>query len=168
MKFKRFLAFGIPLLIALLIFYPYKQVIAFSFEDQGELIAYFPLKKEKEFKIEYTHSIHLTDVLESYRLSEKQIEQIELAYHDFAVGMPSNAEGEEVFEEKDGTYFIKNMKRNFTHIDLRVGQVKANHRLIYDEKTYTLADFIEPGTWVRISSERISLWEQLKGVKISG
>ncbi|MFJ7940631.1 DUF1850 domain-containing protein [Peribacillus sp. NPDC096622] len=168
MKFKRFMAFGIPLLIAFLFFFPYKHVIAFSFEDQGELVAYFPLKKEKEFKIKYTHSIHLTDVLESYRLSDKQIEQTELAYDDFAVGMPSNAEGEEVFEEKDGTYFIKNMQRNFTYIDLRVGQVKANHRLIYDEKTYTLAGFIKPGTWVRISSERISLWEQLKGVKISG
>ncbi|MDQ7863368.1 DUF1850 domain-containing protein [Peribacillus frigoritolerans] len=35
------------------------------------------MKKEKEFKIKYTHSIHLTDVLESYRLSDKQIEQTE-------------------------------------------------------------------------------------------
>ncbi|MFJ7930769.1 DUF1850 domain-containing protein [Peribacillus sp. NPDC096448] len=168
MKFKIFMAFCIPLIIAFLIFFPYKHVIAFSYQDQGELVAYLPLKYGKKFHIKYTHSIHLSDVLESYRFSDKQIIQTELAYHDFAVGMPSNAEGEEVFEEKDGTYFIKNMKRNFTYIDLRVGQVKANHRLIYDEKTYTLADFIKPGTWVRISSERISLWEQLKGVKISG
>ncbi|MFS0887201.1 DUF1850 domain-containing protein [Peribacillus frigoritolerans] len=168
MKFKIFMAFGIPLLIAFLLFFPYKQVIAFSYQDQGELVAYLPLKNERNFQIKYTHSIHLSDVLESYRFSDKQIIQTELAYHDFAVGMPSNAEGEEVFEEKDGTYFIKNMQRTFTYIDLRVGQVKANHRLIYDEKTYTLADFIKPGTWVRISSERISLWEQLKGVKISG
>jgi hypothetical protein len=168
MIFKKFMAFGIPLLIAFLLFFPYKQVIAFSYQDQGELVAYLPLKNERNFQIKYTHSIHLSDVLESYRFSDKQIIQTELAYHDFAVGMPSNAEGEEVFEEKDGTYFIKNMQRTFTYIDLRVGQVKANHRLIYDEKTYTLADFIKPGTWVRISSERISLWEQLKGVKISG
>lgn len=168
MKFKIFMAFSIPLLIACLLFYPYKKVIAFSYQDQGELVAYLPLKNERNFQIKYTHSIHLSDVLESYRFSDKQIIQTELAYHDFAVGMPSNAEREEVFEEKDGTYFIKNMKRNFTYIDLRVGQVRANHRLVYDEKTYTLADFIKPGTWIRISSESISLWEQLKGVKISG
>lgn len=168
MKFKIFMAFGIPLLIAFLLFFPYKQVIAFSYQDQGELVAYLPLKNERNFQIKYTHSIHLSDVLESYRFSDKQIIQTELAYHDFAVGMPSNAEGEEVFEEKDGTYFIKNMTRNFTYIDLRVGQVRANHRLVYDEKTYTLSDFIKPGTWIRISSESISLWEQLKGVKISG
>ncbi|MFE4141246.1 DUF1850 domain-containing protein [Peribacillus sp. YIM B13472] len=168
MKFKIFMAFGIPLIITFLLFFPYKHVIAFSYQDQGELVAYLPLKSEKNFQIKYTHSIHLSDVLESYRFSDKQIIQTELAYHDFAVGMPSNAEGEEVFEEKGGTYFIKNMKRNFPYIDLRVGQVRANHRLVYDEKTYTLADFIKPGTWVRISSESISLWEQLKGVKISG
>jgi hypothetical protein len=168
MIFKKFMAFGIPLLIAFLLFFPYKQVIAFSYQDQGELVAYLPLKNERNFQIKYTHSIHLSDVLESYRFSDKQIIQTELAYHDFAVGMPSNAEGEEVFEEKDGTYFIKNMKRTFAFIDLRVGQVRANHRLVYDEKTYTLSDFIKPGTWIRISSESISLWEQLKGVKISG
>ncbi|MDO7487180.1 DUF1850 domain-containing protein [Peribacillus frigoritolerans] len=51
--------------------------------------------------------------MESYRLSDKQIEQTELAYDDFAVGMPSNAEGEEVFEEKDGTYFIKKYAAQF-------------------------------------------------------
>ncbi len=162
------MAFGTPLLIAFLFFFPYKHVIAFSHTRTKGISRILSFGKRKEFKIKYTHSIHLTDVLESYRLSDKQIEQTELAYDDFAVGMPSNAEGEEVFEEKDGTYFIKNMQRTFTYIDLRVGQVKANHRLIYDEKTYTLADFIKPGTWVRISSERISLWEQLKGVKISG
>jgi hypothetical protein len=127
------MAFCIPLLIAFLLFFPYKQVIAFSYQDKGELVAYLPLKNERNFQIKYTHSIHLSDVLESYRLSDKQIEQTELAYDDFAVGMPSNAEGEEVFEVKDGTYFIKNMQRTFTFIDIRVGQVKANHRLIYDE-----------------------------------
>ncbi|MDM5212846.1 DUF1850 domain-containing protein [Peribacillus sp. NJ4] len=168
MKFKKFMAFGIPLIIAFLLFFPYKHVIAFSYQDQGELVAYLPLKSKKNFQIKYTHSIHLSDVLESYRFSGRQIKQTELAFYDFAVGMPSNAEGEEVFEEKDGTYFIKNMNRSFAYIDLRLGQVRANHRLVYDEKTYTLADFIKPGTWVRISSEKISIWEQLKGVKING
>ena len=101
------------LFIALLGFIPYKQVIAFSYQDQGELLAYLPLKRDKTFQIEYTHSIHLSKVTETYQLSDHLIKQTELSYDDFAVGMPSNAEGKEVFKEKDGTYYIKNMNRTF-------------------------------------------------------
>jgi hypothetical protein len=159
-----------PLLIftIFLLFFPYKQVIAFTYEDQEKLLAYLSLEKVKTFQIKYTHSIHLSDVLESYRLSDNQINQTELAYEDFAVGMPSNAEGDEVFEEINGTYYIKNMNRSFPFIDLRIGQVRANHRLIYQNKTYSLSNYIKPGTWVRISQKKIAIWQQLKGVNING
>lgn len=170
-KWKTFvLLLNIPLLlfIAFLFFFPYKQVVAFTYEDQEQLLAYLSIQKNKVFQIKYTHSIHLSDVLETYRLSEKQIIQTELAYEDFAVGMPSNAEGDEVFEEIDGTYYLKNMNRSFRFIDLRIGQVRANHRLIYQNKTYTISNYIKPGTWVRISPEKITLWQQLKGVNING
>lgn len=154
------LALTILFLSMLLFFFPYKQVIAFTYQNQDRLLAYLPLRKEKTFQIQYTHSIHLTEVVESYRLTNDQIIQTELAYEDFAVGMPSNAEGAEVFEEKDGTYYIKNMNRAFPFIDLRTGQVRANHQLIYENRTYTLSKSIEPGTWVRISERKLTLWQQ--------
>ncbi|WP_299093923.1 DUF1850 domain-containing protein [uncultured Metabacillus sp.] len=162
--------FLVPLLLfsAFLFFFPYKQVIAFTYEDKEQLLAYLSLKQDKSFQIQYTHSIHLSDVFESYRLSAKHIVQTELSYEDFAVGMPSNAEGDEVFEEVDGRYYIRNMNRSFPFIDLRIGQVRANHRLIYKDKTYTLSNYIKPGTWVRISVTKLSIWQQLKGVSING
>ncbi|MGE7601518.1 DUF1850 domain-containing protein [Peribacillus sp. NPDC097675] len=172
MRFKSFkkLAVFLTLLlfIALLGFIPYKQVIALSYQDKGELLAYLPLKTENTFQIEYTHSIHLSEVIETYHLSENLIRQTELAYDDFAVGMPSNAEGREVFEEKNGTYYIKNMDRTFEYIDLRIGQVIANHRLIYKNQTMPLSKFIKPGTWIRVSTKKISFWEQRNGVNMNG
>jgi hypothetical protein len=169
-KWKTYLvALCVPLLLffVFMIFFPYKQVVAFTYEDQGQLLAYLSLKKDKNFQIKYTHSIHLSDVIETYRVSDKQIIQTELAYEDFAIGMPSNAEGDEVFKVIDGTYYITNMNRSFPFIDLRIGQVRANHRLIYQNKTYTLSNNIKPGTWVRISMTKITLWQQLKGVNIN-
>jgi hypothetical protein len=151
-----------------LFFIPYKQVIAFTYEDKEHLLAYVSLKNDQTFQLKYTHSIHLSDVLESYRIDDKQFTLTELAYEDFAVGMPSNAEKGEVFEEKDGVYYIKNMNRSFPFIDLRIGQVRANHRLIYQHTTYTLSNSIKPGTWVRISLKKITLWQQWKGVNING
>lgn len=150
----------------LIFFYPYRQVIALTYEKGDSLLAYVPLKGEETFQIQYTHSIHLSDVVESYQLSHNQIVQTELSYKDFAVGMPSSAEGEEVFEEKNGTYYIKNMNRVFPFIDLRIGQVRANHRLIYKNHVYTLSESVKPGTWVRISERRLTLWEQWKAAKV--
>ena len=166
---KKFMVSALLLLfIALLGFLPYKQVIAFSYQDQGELLAYLPLKRDKTFQIEYTHSIHLSEVTETYHLSDNSIKQTELSYDDFAVGMPSNAEGREIFEEKDGTYYIKNMDRTFEYIDLRIGQVVADHRLIYKNQTMPFSKFIKPGTWIRVSSKKISFWEQKNGVNMNG
>jgi hypothetical protein len=170
-NWKIFLAvLCIPLLLffVFLFSFPYKQVIAFTYEDQDQLLAYLSLKNDKTFQIKYTHSIHLSDVVESYHLFDEDIIQTELAYEDFAVGMPSNAEGDEVFEEIAGTYYIKNMNRSFPFIDLRIGQVRANHRLIYQNKTFTLSTYLKPGIWVRISPKKITLWQQLKGVNING
>ncbi len=156
------------LLITLLVFIPFKQTLVFTYENEEKLLAYLPFEKDHSFQIKYTHSIHLSDVIETYTLTKKQIILTELSYKDFAIGMPSNAEGDEVFEEKNGTYYIKNMNRAFPFIDLRLGQVRADHRIIYKDHTYTLSNFIKPGTWVRMSSKKMSLWELLKGVNISG
>jgi len=169
MKLKIILVTGpLLLLITVLVFIPFKQTLAFTFEDEEKLLAYLPFEKKNSFQIKYTHSIHLSDVIETYTLTEKQIILTELSYKDFAIGMPANAEGDEVFEEKNGTYYITNMNRNFPFIDLRLGQVRADHRIIYKNHTYKLSNFIKPGTWVRMSPEKMSLWELLKGVNISG
>ncbi|WP_255821955.1 DUF1850 domain-containing protein [Domibacillus sp. PGB-M46] len=159
-------ALAILFVSTLIFFYPYRQVIALTYENKDSLLAYVPLKGEETFQIQYTHSIHLSDVVESYQLSNDQIIQTELSYKDFAVGMPSNAEGEEVFEEKNGTYYIKNMNRVFPFIDVRIGQVRANHRLIYENHVYALSRSVKPGTWIRISERRLTLWEQWKAAKV--
>ena len=156
------------MILCTFVFYPLQQVIAFTYQDQNELLAYLPVKEKDTFQILYTHSIHLSDVLETYQVAGKKIIQTELAYKDFAVGMPSGAEGQEVFKMKNGTYYLKNMQRQFEYIDLRIGQVRANHRLLYNGRTYTLSEYLKPGTWIRISPMKISLWKQLRGVNMNG
>lgn len=161
--------FFLPLLlfIALVLFFPYKHSIAFYLEDTDQMLAFFPINESDEFQIVYTHSIHLTDVIESYKMIENKFIQTELQYENFAIGMPSSAEGNEVFEKKDGKYIISNMERHFPFIDLRIGQVRANHRLVYKGEAYVLSDEIGGGKWVRMVPARLNLWQQLKGVNIS-
>lgn len=154
-------------IIIIFVFIPYKQALVFEYQNTGKVLAYIPLIKEQTFKIKYTHSIHLSDVLESYHITKDgDIRQYELMFEDFAIGMPSGANEGEIFEKKDGKYYIKNMNIVFPHFDLRIGQVIANHTVIFKEKEYPLTNYIKPGTWVRVHVMKLSYIQQLKGVNI--
>ncbi|WP_442599232.1 DUF1850 domain-containing protein [Neobacillus sp. D3-1R] len=169
LRFRRtiLLILLIALIISSLLFLPFKQALVFEYQNTGKILAYLPLKKQDTFQIKYTHSIHLTNVIESYSITkENEIKQYELMYEDFAIGMPANAAEGEVFEEKDGKYYIKNMKRIFPSFDLRVGKVRANHTIIYHKKEFPLSKTIEPGTWIRIHVKKVNLLEIMRGVNI--
>ncbi|WLR53793.1 DUF1850 domain-containing protein [Mesobacillus subterraneus] len=161
-------------LLTLIIFFaiiliniPYKQALVFQAPESNDILCYVPIQTGGVFKIKYKHSIHLSDVIESYKVTDNhKISQYELEYEDFAIGMPSEVADGENFEMKDGKYYITNMNREFSHFDLRLGQVRANHTLIYENLTYPLSKAIEPGTRVRIKIEKISILEQLEGVNI--
>ncbi|QCJ42835.1 DUF1850 domain-containing protein [Bacillus sp. S3] len=146
---------------------PLQQTIVFEPNHSNQKLAFIPIKDEKQFKIKYTHSIHLSDVIESYHITPRQlIRQVELEYEDFSIGMPSNAEEGETFEQKSGKYYIRNMKRIFPYFYLRIGQVRANHRVIYKNTEYPLSHSIKPGTSVKVEIRRLTLLEQWKGVNI--
>ncbi len=146
---------------------PFKKALVFLQPENNDILCYVPISAGDRFKIKYTHSIHLSDVIESYEITkDDHIRQYELEYEDFAIGMPSEAASGEKFVIEDGKYFIKNMDREFSQFDLRLGQVRANHTLVYGDLWYPLSKAIEPGTRVRIKVEKISLLKQLEGVNI--
>lgn len=146
---------------------PLQQVIVFQPNHSSAELAYIPLNDESQFKIKYTHSIHLTDVVESYNITANlMIQQYELMYEDFSIGMPANAEEGETFEQKNGKYYIRNMKRLFPYFYLRIGQVRANHRVIFNKKEYPLSRSIKPGTSVKVEIRKLTFYELWKGVNI--
>jgi hypothetical protein len=154
-------------IVIICIFNPHQRAIVFKPNYSKEALAYIPIKEETHFEIKYTHSIHLTDVVESYRITPSDtIQQYELMYEDFAIGMPSNAEEGETFEQINGAYYIKNMKRVFPFFHLRIGQVRANHTVIYKNKEYPLSRYIKPGTSVKVEIRKLNFLELWKGVNI--
>jgi hypothetical protein len=153
--------------IAIILFFPFKQALVFEYQNTRKVLAYLPLNKTTSFQIKYTHSIHLSSVIESYNITDNnQIRQYELMYEDFAIGMPANSAEGEIFEEQDGKYYIKNMKRTFPSFYLRIGKVRANHTIIYKNREYPLKNTITPGTMVHIQVKKISFIQMMKGVDI--
>ncbi|MCM3667515.1 DUF1850 domain-containing protein [Mesobacillus maritimus] len=157
----------ITVMIFISLFIPYKQALVFIQVETNRVSAFLPISIGETFKIKYTHSIHLSDVIESYEVvNQDVIRQFELEYENFGIGMPSEVTAEETFEIKDGKYLIKNMKRDFPSFILRIGQVRANHTLIYNKNSYPLSEFIEPGTRVKVQIKKLNVIQQLKGVGI--
>ncbi|MFC0189660.1 DUF1850 domain-containing protein [Fictibacillus aquaticus] len=154
------------LLTAAVLFVPVKRALLFEEGKSGKLVAHQVIEDGEKFQIKYTHSIHKTPVIETYKASADLIIQQSIAYRNFGVGMPDNAGEGERFRKVDGMYVLDQMNREFPHLDLRTGKVIANHKLIVDGKERPFSSFAEPGSWLRIKLERISLWDILKGGNI--
>ncbi|TFE00370.1 DUF1850 domain-containing protein [Jeotgalibacillus salarius] len=148
------------------VFLPFKQAITFHHQETGNLISYIPMTNQNEFQLQYTHSIHKSDVIDYYEITDtNEIRQIALEYEDMAIGMPSNAlyEGEE-FVQEDGKYRIENMNRLFPSINLHTSQVVVSHVFHYDNSDYALHDYIETGTFITISINQLTLLDLWRGV----
>lgn len=164
---KILLIFTILILIcSALFFIPYKKHFVFIESETGEIAARVPVI-ENRFKIRYTHSIHLSDVIETYRLDEGgQLVMTELQYEDFNIGMPSNAGEGERFVEKDGKYFIEDMKRKLPEFRLLVGDVDAELAFLFAGKELDLKKSLERGKIYTFRAQRLSIYQQLEGVNI--
>ncbi|MBS4217982.1 DUF1850 domain-containing protein [Bacillus sp. FJAT-49711] len=168
MKYVKISLFAI--IIFLLFCIPFQKSLCLEKGNSGKVLAYFPIQKtNKTFNILYTHSIHLSDVKETYIiLNNDTIRQSELMYEDTSIGMPSNAEEGEIFEVKDGKYIIRNMKREFSSIDMRVAQVVGDHVLMVDGHQMKFSSIAEPGSHIKVNVRRLSLWQLWRGVNIVG
>ncbi|KSU62264.1 hypothetical protein AS034_09040 [[Bacillus] enclensis] len=158
------------LILTSFIFLPLQTFLVIEPREYEDKPAYFSISKDQSFSILYTHSIHLSEVEEIYRQTPaNNIRQTKLLYEDTAIGMPSDAEGREVFSRtKDGRYAISNMDREFPFIDIQIGQVVANHRLVYDGEVYPLKEYFKEGSIVRMHFKKVSLFSQWKGVIVVG
>lgn len=155
--------------------YPIQTALVFNDGESGELTAFLPLKENDHFSITFTHSIHSTDVVEKYRVTDDlMIEQYEIIYEEFGIGMPNNAgEGEE-FVYEDGKYHIKNMEHQFESLNIRNGEVVSNHRLAWKDNKQVeeccevpFNDYFVPGDWYKVKVDKITLLDYWKGERIS-
>lgn len=153
-------------LFVILAFVPFTKNYVFIQNETDMLEAFIPMK-ETDFQIKYTHTIHQSDVLESYQvMSDGVIVATELEYEDFNIGMPSNASEGEVFSEQDGKYRITHMKRRIEDFRLFIGDVDADLKFLTSSKEIDLKKTLERGKSYTIKVQRLSFIQQLKGVNL--
>lgn len=170
---RKLLWIVIPMILvvcSVFLFAPFRTALVFYKENTNHIQAFLPIKAGETFQIVFKHSIHLTDVIEKYRITEDlQIEQYEFVYEQFGIGMPSNAEAGEEFVYEDGKYHIKNMSNLFPSINIRNGKTVSENRLIWGKKADKLIwfnDYFEPGAWFTVKVQKMTGWQYLRGVEI--
>lgn len=173
MKRKLFFIFTAVLLTCgVLLFFklPVQKAVVFYRQNTDEIAAYLPVEVGDSFQIIFTHSIHLTDVVEKYRVTDdNEIVQYEFVFEQFGIGMPNHAREGEIFTYEDGKYHIKNMNNRFSQLNIRNGKTVSRHRLVWGEQgeyQVWFNDYFIPGGYYVVKVEDLTLWQALEGVKI--
>lgn len=145
---------------------------AFVFEEvrsEDPAIHYIRQTEDMRFIIRYTHSIHLSDVVETYEVTaDRRLRLLRMEYEDLAIGMPGHAEEGETFTEKDGRYTLEYEDRVLDSFVLFVADIDADLEFRYGSAAYDLKEQLERGTSYRFEVRKLTLLELLKGVKMNG
>ena len=153
-----------------LLFIPYQPALTFTESriDQPN-VHYLTLTESTDFQITFTHSIHLTDVVESYRiLPTEDIQLLSMEYSDVAIGMPSYAEEGQTLIYEDGKYTLTYDEAILPNFTLYIGDVDYDLKLQYMEQTIDLKQQLVRGKSYFIEVRNVSFYEKIKGVELHG
>ena len=164
--------FIIASLLGIFLFAPVGTALVFYEKNTNELAAFKPIEIGDKFQIIFTHSIHLTDVAEKYIVTENlDIQQYEIVYEEFGIGMPANAGEGETFVYEDGKYHVRDLENYFASMKTRNGKTVSENRFLWEsnsgqEHMVWFNDYFDPGDWFTVKVEKIKLWKYVRGVEI--
>ncbi|MFL1994679.1 DUF1850 domain-containing protein [Lysinibacillus irui] len=155
--------------LCIFVFLPLQKVFTFT-ETRAEHpnVHYIPISAEQKFQIRYTHSIHKSDVWESYQTVQgNRIQMLEMEYEDLAIGMPGYAEENQTLIQRDGKYVLQFDKNKIIDdFTIYIGDLDLDLVLIYEDVEYDLKKDLGRGKSYLFKIRRLSLYEQWKGVKM--
>lgn len=165
---KKWLFIILALFGSALFFIPFERSITFTetrTEQPGQF--FLPLKNEDTFQLVFTHSIHLTDVIESYKvLSTNDFQLLTMEYSDVAIGMPSYAEEGQTLRYENGVYTLKYKDAKLKEFTLHIGDVDYKLDLQHKGRIIPLKEQLVRGKSYLIKIKNLSLYDKMKGVEL--
>ncbi|MFP3390901.1 DUF1850 domain-containing protein [Brevibacillus sp. SIMBA_040] len=159
----RLFSFLLMLAVACILTVPMHTSLVIRDSQTQKLIWSSRLGEEGEFSIRWTHSIHRSAVEEYYRTTEGQLILSEMTFHDYGIGMENElAPGEELVIA-NGQFLLRNMHRVFPALHLFIGQIRANHTLLFAGQEIPLHLVALPGAAITIKTEKRSILSELGG-----
>lgn len=136
--------------------------------DQPTL--YYTLMEDNiHFQMTFTHSIHLSEVIEAYEVQPSYDIRLEsMKYSDVAIGMPAHAEEGQTLIYEDGIYTLYYDDALLPNFTLFIGDVDYSLNFVYQEKQFDLKKELTRGKSFLFEVKKISLYEKMKGVELHG
>ena len=117
-----------------------------------------------KFTVKWIHSVSKQPVLETYEIQEDlRIKIHEMIFNENGPNLPAGPEQGTKWEIKDGKFRVYNYSLVFDEVPVRIGQVVADHTLIYDNIVLPLKEVSRPGGFVRIRAVKTSFVKYLFG-----
>lgn len=160
--FRLFSVLLLPVIVWIITMPVYPSLVIRDTQS-NQLVWSSRLEKIDTFGIRWTHSIHRSVIEEHYRVAEGQIILSEMTFHDYGIGMENElAPGEELVIA-NGQFQVRGMNRIFPALHLFIGQIRANHTLLFSGAEIPLGSIEKPGEAITIQSEKRSLLSELGG-----
>lgn len=150
-------------------FLPVKQALSFTETRTDNARMYYVLMDEQnEFKIRYVHSIHLTDVLESYEVTASgKIRMLSMTYENLAVGLPGDAGEGETLTLNNGLYTLTYDDKVIDSFTMRIGKVAADLTFRYGGNEIDLKERLEKGKSYEFKTMKLTIYQLLKGENLN-
>lgn len=157
-------------ILLIILFIPLEKALTFT-ETRVEKarIYYLPLQKEQQFQLLFMHSIHKTDVIESYEvLPNNELRLLSMQYEDVAIGMPGYAEEGQTLTYDKGIYTLSYDDATLPSFNLFIANIDATLQLIYQSNYVDLKKQLEKGKSYVFEVKKLSLYDRMKGVRLYG
>lgn len=154
--------------IVIFFLFPIKQVFIFTeTRTTSENLFYVPMSESSEFQIRYVHSIHLTDVIESYEVTaEQKIRLVSMTYENLGIGLPGYAGEGETFSMTNGMYTLTYDNKVLESFTMLIGNVDAELAFHYDGEEIDLKEHLTKGKSYTFGISKLSYYKILKGVNL--
>ncbi|WP_252502472.1 DUF1850 domain-containing protein [Sporosarcina sp. Marseille-Q4943] len=159
------------LLVVLVFFFlPIHKVFTFTeYRTEHPKTYYVKMADEQDFQIRYVHSIFLTDVIESYRVTDQNaIQSLSMQYEDVGIGLPGYAAEGQSLTVNDGMYTLTYENNIIDSFVLFVGDVNAGLAFRYKGKEINLKTYLTRGKSYTFRVQRQSFYQLMKGVNMNG
>ena len=102
--------------------------------DSGKIYGRRFIENNKEFAIEYTHSVNNSTVHEIFRIDGKKIYSCAVRFYSFGAGMQTELEeGQQIVRDGDAL-IITGLNKSYTELNYIVGTVSDHLLLVNGER----------------------------------
>lgn len=118
---------------------------------------------ERDIVLKWKHSVTKQYVIEKFRINQNnQFDVVEMIFDEHGPNLPNGPEFGTKWEVKDGYFRVYNYNLTFKELPVRIGQVVAEHFLIFKGAELSLKEVDEPGGYIIVRIQDVTLFEFMK------